>query len=151
MRALYLLLLLLLAGCSQPVTKVDGATEATFKESVEALRKPMSPKERKRFERGIQALGKHSGSSVPGAPTREVLNALDGKTPAEVIAAGDADHTKRIIEVKERLAVSQETISRYEAKGEAALKNFADIIDDIRKGIARDEQLLKELESEQGE
>jgi hypothetical protein len=90
-----LIVLALLVGCDSGPPRIDGTSEATFRESVKKVRASLSPEKLKEFEDSVGAAsadtmlaeGLRPGASLEQAK-QGMFKALHGKTADEVITAG---------------------------------------------------------------
>jgi len=90
-----LIVLALLVGCDGGPPRIDGTSDATFRESVQRVRAGLSPEKLKEFEDSVGAVSADAMMADgvrPGADMERVkggmFKALHGKTADEVIAAG---------------------------------------------------------------
>jgi len=96
-RFVCLIALALLVGCDSGPPRIDGSSEAAFRESVQRVKASLSPEKLKEFEASVGAASAESmlaDGLRPGASLEQgkqsLFKALDGKTADEVIAAGNA-------------------------------------------------------------
>jgi hypothetical protein len=91
-----LIVVALFVGCDNGPPRIDGTSEATFRESVQKVRAGLSPEKDKEFQESVGAAaaeGLRADGIRPGPVDAEkmkarVAKALHGKTADEVIAAG---------------------------------------------------------------
>jgi hypothetical protein len=131
-----------LAACSGPMdTKIDGSTPDAYQKSLSAIKSRMSPEDAKRFEDslvvvGMSAmipkegglLGMFAAMGNPEQLQRKAMEAVNGKTPREIIQAADAQKRERaegeLRSVTEELA----TLEKRKAEADASRPFLAKIV-----------------------
>lgn len=91
-----LIVLVLLLGCDSGPPRIDGSSDAAFRESVQRVKASLSPEKLKEFEASVAAAsidsmmadGLRPGTSMEQGK-QSLFKALHGKTADEVIAAGN--------------------------------------------------------------
>ena len=91
---------LTLAGCTQPLdTKIDGSSQAAYEKSLTAIKVKLTPEETTKFEEALQVVAFSevmpkdgnlfsmlAAFKDPEALKAKMLQAVNGKTPREVIS-----------------------------------------------------------------
>lgn len=99
MRLIALLVLVAtLVACGEP--RLDGSSEEALKASIEAVKKPLSREDRKRFEDAVLKVGMQDVNIFAAAVDKDALQRrlrdnLDGKTAHQVIEEGERLAAKR--------------------------------------------------------
>lgn len=122
-----------LAACSSP--KVDGSTEASYRESIKDVRESVPAEKREEFDRALMAVAlKNVPTSFaelavadPETIAANARSALNGKTATEIMAEADSIRAEmKAREEAQAKAEIAELLERKEraAKDKASLANF---------------------------
>lgn len=131
-KLLFLALVLLLAGCSDP--KIDASSDEAMEKSVEEIRKDLPKDRKKAFDEALQIVALRDldlkdlfedGMLGTKKSTAKIREALDGKTGEEVIAEAEKVKKEREKRAKEGALQKVAELEAKKEKAEKAKKHLA--------------------------
>lgn len=133
---------LILAGCTQPLdTRIDGSSHGAYEKSLKAIKAKLTPEETAKFEEALQVvvfsevMPKEGGLFAMMAALKDtdklqtkMLDAVNGKTPRELIAQADAKIKERAKEELKNVASEIVELEKRKASAETARELLSNIV-----------------------